>query len=157
MIQLSLRRLLQRAPAFPFQNVIVTDVNGNAPSNELRAAALRHVKKKGGSYIEIPHDPQPVNEFFNPSLFPMMYPTLFPYGIGGFEDKRRSTPLSLEKHVKHLFNLADRRFQEHYSFLFSVFNIIQRRKVLLHSSLKVKHSNFDSVAAKFASVSPEAV
>lgn len=29
----------------PFQNVIITDVDGHAPSHELRAAALRHIKK----------------------------------------------------------------------------------------------------------------
>lgn len=141
----------------PFQNVVVTDVDGHAPSNELRAAAVRHVKKKGGGYIEVPHDPKPVDEFFNPDMFPMIYPTLFPYGIGGFEDCNRSTKLSMKRHIKHLFSLRDRRFQEHYSFLFTAFNILQRRAVLLHSSLKVKRSNFDSIAADFASVSPEAV
>jgi hypothetical protein len=62
----------------PFQNVVITDVDGTAPANELRAAAVRHVKKKGGGYIEINHDPTPVNEFFNPEMFPMIYPTLFP-------------------------------------------------------------------------------
>ena len=141
----------------PFQNVVITDVDGNAPSNELRAAALRHIKKKGGGYIEIPHDPTPVNEFFNPELFPMIYPTLFPYGIGGFENVQRSVRVSMKRHVKHLFNLSDRRFQEHYSFLFTVFNILQRRQILLHSSLKVKRRNFDSIARSFASMSSEAV
>jgi len=65
----------------PFQNVVITDIDGHVPPHELRAAALRHVKQ-GGGYIQIPHDPTPVNEFCNPSLFPMIYPTLFPYGKG---------------------------------------------------------------------------
>ena len=106
--------------------VILTDVEGSAPANELRAAAVRHVKQKGRGYVEITHEPTPINEFFNPEMFPMMYPTLFPYGIGGFEDNRRSAPVSLKHHAKHLFALTDRRFQEHYSFLFTVFNILQR-------------------------------
>ncbi|EIM85237.1 uncharacterized protein STEHIDRAFT_59941, partial [Stereum hirsutum FP-91666 SS1] len=80
---------------------VITDVDGNAPSNQLRAAALRHVKKQGGAYVEIPHDTEPMNEFNNPSLFPMIYPTLFPYGIGGFEDKSRHTKLSMKRQVKH--------------------------------------------------------
>jgi hypothetical protein len=143
--------------SIPFQNVVITDVDGQAPVNELRAAALRHIKKKGGGYIEIPHDREPVNEFFNPSLFPMIYPCLFPYGIGGFENAGRSSKLSLKRQIKHLFSMADRRFQEHYSFLFTAFNILQRRAVLLHSSLKVQKSKFDSIAAEFATVSPEAV
>jgi hypothetical protein len=141
----------------PFQNVVVTDIDGHAPANELRAAAVRHVKKNGGGYVEIPHDPEPVNEFCNPALFPMIYPTLFPYGIGGFESPERTSSLSMKRHVKHFFNLADKRFQEHYSFLFTAFNILQRRAVLLHSNLKVQRSNFDSVATAFATVSPGAV
>ncbi|KAJ6485264.1 hypothetical protein DFH09DRAFT_837749, partial [Mycena vulgaris] len=87
----------------PFQNVVIADVDCHASSNELRAAALRHVKKKGGGYIQIPHDRDPANEFKKDSLlFPMIYPTLFPYGIGGPEDVKRSAVLSLKRHVKHL-------------------------------------------------------
>ncbi|KAH7871985.1 uncharacterized protein C8R40DRAFT_1162343 [Lentinula edodes] len=85
-----------------FESVVVADVDGNATVNELRAAAMRHIKK-GGSYVEISHESNPVNEFFNPSMFPMIYPTLFPYGIGGFEDYRRSCPVSMKRHVKQLF------------------------------------------------------
>ncbi|KAJ7031866.1 hypothetical protein C8F04DRAFT_959675, partial [Mycena alexandri] len=86
----------------PFQSVVVTDVDGNAPSKDLRAAALRHMKKPGSNYIELPHDPNPANEFNNPTLFPMMYPTLFPYGLGGMEDKDRRTRLGFKRHIKHL-------------------------------------------------------
>ena len=45
-----------------------------------------------------------MNEFFNPSIFPMLYPTLFPYGIGGFDDRRRLVPIGLENHVKHMLH-----------------------------------------------------
>ncbi|KAG1779164.1 hypothetical protein EV702DRAFT_966815 [Suillus placidus] len=140
-----------------FESVVVTDVDGHASANELRAAALRHIKNKGGEYVQIPHDPEPVNEFFQPESFLMIYPTLFPYGLGGFDDHLRSEPLSIKKHVKHFFNLADRRFQEHYSFLFTAFNILQRRKILLHMSLKVKRDTFPTVATNLAAVSPWAV
>lgn len=72
--------------AIPFQNIVITDVDGHAPSNQLRAAAFRHVKHQGGGYFQIPHGSTPMNKFDNPDLFPMMYPCLFPYGIGGFDD-----------------------------------------------------------------------
>ena len=98
-----------------------------------------------------------MNEFFNPSLLPMMYPMLFPYGVSGAEDKHRTSSISFESHVKHFLSLVDRRFQEHYSLIFTAFNIIQRRKMLLHTSLKVKHSNFRSWADKFRSISPNAI
>lgn len=59
--------------------------------------------------------------------------------------------------MKWLFSLKDRRFQTHYSFLFTVFNILQRRALLLHSSLKVKKASFSGFARDFSSVSSEAV
>ena len=124
-----------------FSNVVITDVDAHAPANDLKAAALRHFKQ-GGGFLAVPHEPVPVNKFFNPSLFPMLYPTLFPYGVGGVEDKRRTVAISFENHIKHFLSLADRRFQEHYLFLFIAFNVIQRRKLLLHTSLKVKRTKF---------------
>ncbi|KAJ7199859.1 hypothetical protein GGX14DRAFT_372828 [Mycena pura] len=106
-----------------WENVVITDVEASASSNQLRDAALKHVKA-GGGYVTIPHDPNPVNEFMNPDLFPLIYPTLFPYGMGGFQDKHRESSLSTARHIKQLFQLSDRRFQEHYSFLFTAFNIV---------------------------------
>jgi hypothetical protein len=104
------------------------------------------------------HDKEPENEFRKDSLLlPLIYPTRFPYGIGGPDDHKRPVALSLKRHVKHLLNLADRRFQEHPCFLFTAFNVLQRREMLLYTSLKVKRVNFASVAAQFASVSPEVV
>jgi hypothetical protein len=147
----------QASTQVSFQNVVITDVDGRAPPNERRAAAVRHIKKKGGAYVQIPHDPQPVNKFANPKVFPSMYPTLFPYGIGGFEDKQRQAKVSFKRQVKFFFNLADRHFQEHYSFLFTTFNIIQRRQALLHTSLKVKKKHFPAITSRFATSSVEAI
>ncbi|KAF9462309.1 hypothetical protein BDZ94DRAFT_1166171 [Collybia nuda] len=93
----------------PFDNVVIADVNGHASADELRAAALRHLHDQGGGYIQIPHGGSFVNEFKNTSLFPSMYPTLFPFGIGGLEDSSCPNKLSFQMHVKHLMNLADRR------------------------------------------------
>ncbi len=150
-------RAAQGHARMSFDHVVVTDVDGRAPAHELRAAAIRHIKQKGGSYLEIPHGPTPVNEFCNPSLFPLIYPTLFPYGVGGFEDDQRAVKVSFRRQVKHFMKLRDRRFQIHHSFLFTAFNILQRRSVLLHSSLKVRKSGFERLANDFASISLETV
>ncbi|KAJ7509300.1 hypothetical protein B0H11DRAFT_1691836, partial [Mycena galericulata] len=85
----------------PFQTVVVADVDGNTPSHVLRSAAISHMRKAGSNYVEIPHDRLPANEFNNPDLFPMIYPTLFPYGLGGFENNKRRTPFGFKTHVKH--------------------------------------------------------
>lgn len=70
----------------PLHSIVITDVDSHASSNQLRAAAVRHMKQKGGGYLQISHEPNPVNEFGNPALFPIISPTLYPYGLGGFED-----------------------------------------------------------------------
>jgi hypothetical protein len=41
---------------------VITDIDCHASANEIQAAALRHIKKKGGGYIQIPHDWEPANE-----------------------------------------------------------------------------------------------
>jgi hypothetical protein len=56
-----------------------------------------------------------------------------------------------------LFNSADRHFQEHYSFLFTAFNMIQRHTLLLRTHYKSERPNFDYIAAQFGTVSPAAV
>lgn len=93
-----------------FESLVITDVDGCLPADKLRAATLRHFRREGG-YLDVPHDRSAENEFFNPILFPKVYPTLYPYGIGGFEDCRRPVKASMKHHVKHLFNLSDKRFQ----------------------------------------------
>ncbi|CAF3299230.1 unnamed protein product, partial [Rotaria sp. Silwood2] len=35
----------------------------------------------------IPHSSKPVNEYFNPKLLAGLYPTLFCYGCGAYEDQ----------------------------------------------------------------------
>ncbi len=140
-----------------FQSVVVTGVEGDASVNQMRTAAMQHMKTKRGGFIEIPHEDKPANEFYSPQLLPMTYPTLFPYGLGGFEDLQRETSLSFKRQVKLFFSLADTRFQEHYSFLFTVFNILQRRAILLHTSLKVKKSSFDRFATEFEGISSETI
>lgn len=79
-----------------WDKAVIADVDGSATPNDLRCAAFRHVKQKGGAYLPIPHDPDPVNEFDNVKLFPMIYPTLYPYGIGGFEDSRHEVKVSMK-------------------------------------------------------------
>ena len=140
-----------------FNSLVVTGLDGDATVNEMRAAAIKHMKTKGGSFLQIPHNDKPTNEFYNPDLLPLTYPSLFPYGLGGFENLERSTALSFKRQVKHFFSLADCRFQEHYSFLFTVFNILQRRAILLQTSIKVKRSSFDYFAREFHGISAEAI
>ena len=87
------------ASEIPFASVVITDVDNIVSSSQLAAAAIRHLRKKGSAFLQIPHDPQPANEFFNPDLFPKLYLTLFPYGMGGFEDNSHRVKISMRRHV----------------------------------------------------------
>lgn len=140
-----------------FDKITVTNVDALATTNELRCAAFRHFRDSAKRTIQIPHGNIPESEFGNPSLFPKIYPTLFPYGIGGPENDNRDTELSMKRNLKHLFSLRDKRFQQHYSFLFTAFNILQRRQVLLHTFLKVKAADFDRLAEEYSNISADTI
>ncbi|KZO95864.1 hypothetical protein CALVIDRAFT_482310, partial [Calocera viscosa TUFC12733] len=73
----------------------------NAFAQELQAAALRHLKQHGRGFVQVPHGARPMNEFYEPELLPLTYPTLFPYGTGGLEDRQRLATLSFERHARH--------------------------------------------------------
>jgi hypothetical protein len=126
------------------------------------AAALRNFVKNydHGSHAEIPdlaihHAAVPVPEYDNPKLLPGMFPTLFPFGIGGFDDKTQPTPLSFQQQAQYYFNISDRSFRYHYSYIFVALNIWQRRICHLHTSLTVKSSKFNSVAHRLMQISPK--
>src|SRR5258708_75011 len=140
----------------PLQNVVITDIDMNDVSaNQLTAAAMMHLTS-GKDYIAIPHESSPCNEYDYEHLFPLLYPTLFPYGTGCFNQKRKSL-LSFQSQGSHFFSLQDTRFQEHYSFLFVFFNILQRRAVAIQTKLKTSRSQFASVASDFANISVGAI
>ncbi|KAG1724042.1 uncharacterized protein EDB91DRAFT_1255414 [Suillus paluster] len=72
------------------------------------------------------HTESVVPEYHNTLLFPGIYPTLFPYGIGGFEDSEHVPPLAFERQAKYFLNIGDWRFQYHKTFMFVIFNMLQR-------------------------------
>lgn len=92
-------------------------------------------------------------EYNNPDLFPGMYPTLFPYGIAGFETACRSKRVSLSSQAEYYFDIADREFRYHHSFMFVALNILQRRTGHLYTSFTVQSSSFDEVARTFNGLS----
>ncbi|KAG2749902.1 hypothetical protein P692DRAFT_201712247, partial [Suillus brevipes Sb2] len=119
------------------------------------AAALRNLHSRTGQQPDliVHRGMDAIPEYKNPDLLPGMFPTLFPYGIGGFEDKLRDAPLSFEQQARYYLNLPDRAFRYHHSYLFVVLNILQRRAAHLHTFFTVRKSNFHDVARKLTKVS----
>ena len=71
---------------------IVDPDGASIPARSLVASALRNLgsgmQKDSDADLYIFRGSSPISEYNNPSLFPGMFPTLFPYGIGGFDDPR---------------------------------------------------------------------
>lgn len=139
-----------------FEKAVIADLDVMKMSSaEMAAAALSHLRDHK-AFLQIPHGPQPSNEYEDFDLFPLLYPTLFPYGVGGFEHPLRRRAVGMKVHARHLFSTADKRFQEHYSFLFTVFNVLQRRIVNQKARLKVKKSYFEEFASTLQNLSDNA-
>ncbi|KZT29852.1 hypothetical protein NEOLEDRAFT_1153726 [Neolentinus lepideus HHB14362 ss-1] len=84
-----------------------------------------------------------------------MYPTLFPYGIGGFEHPDRYPSLSFQAQASYYLDLDDRSFRYHHSYLFVALNIMQRRAAHLQTHFTIRKSYFDKVARKLVAVSAD--
>ncbi|KAJ3530439.1 hypothetical protein NMY22_g8569 [Coprinellus aureogranulatus] len=90
-----------------FENIVMTNLTEAATADQLKTLASKHVKEENGAFLQVPHDVNPANEFYNKTLYPSMYPTLYPYGLGGFENQARTSELSFHRHVKRCFWLDD--------------------------------------------------
>ena len=145
--------------SFVFSGVL--DVNGSTvSSDDIAQYFLHQIKSNNASednreservYL-IPHSSKPVNEYFNPSLLAGLFPTLFCYGRGAPEDKSRPVAINLREHIRYLLSYHDRRFEKHHSFIFVVFNLLQRRDACFHAHLVATKPYFRSSANEIQSV-----
>ncbi|CAF4326216.1 unnamed protein product, partial [Rotaria magnacalcarata] len=105
----------------------------------------------------IPHGNKPANEYSNPNLLLGVFPTLFPYGCGALEDSSRPVQINFREHVRYLLSYGDCRFEEHYSFIFVLFNILQRRTACFHAQLMTSKPYFQQSAQLLETLSSEDV
>ena len=98
--------------------------------NELKAIAMKHWNQ-GGKVLGIGHSPELQAIYDNPSLYPQMFPWLFPYGLGGIRSLKN---LSENEHKRFLLMYHDKHFQQDPVFLFAVTNL------LIHVYLSFTHS-----------------
>ncbi|CAF4226743.1 unnamed protein product, partial [Rotaria magnacalcarata] len=71
-----------------------------------------------------------------------IFPTLFQYGCGAIEDGSRSVKIDFREHLTYLLSLEDHRFEEHYSFIFVVINILQSRIACIHAHFMTSRPYF---------------
>ncbi|CAM4985043.1 unnamed protein product [Rotaria socialis] len=144
----------------PINNSGVLDVNGSTVSSDgITNYVLRKIKndgRKGETDSEnvylIPHSSKPVNEYFNPKLLAGLYPTLFCYGHGSPEDQSCPVEINLREHIRYLLSYNDRRFERNHSFIFVVFNLLQRRDACFHAQLIATKPYFQATAHEIRSL-----
>ena len=69
------------------------------------------------------------------------FPTLFPYGLGGFEVPR-IVDVPYETHIRWAIRYADKRFRRDYHFPFQVFGVLQKRQICRSAVLQIKRPSF---------------
>ncbi|KAF8988489.1 hypothetical protein BDZ89DRAFT_1152493 [Hymenopellis radicata] len=74
--------------------------------NLRKIQALRSLKAGESSLLKTSTSSRTLNTRNNPDVYGMLWPTLFPYGVGLFEDSIRLSPgfrsIHLRTHVKHI-------------------------------------------------------
>jgi hypothetical protein len=119
------------------------------------ASALKNLASRDLPDLVLHRSSQAVPEYNNPDLMPGMFPTLFPLGLGGFEHSLRSPKLSFQSHANALLDVPDKSFRRHQTFLFVALNIMQRRLSHLHTYFTVRKSNFDTIAKRLTTLTPD--
>ncbi|CAF4828203.1 unnamed protein product [Rotaria sp. Silwood1] len=145
------------ADVIPISNSGVLDVNGSSvSSDEIVNYFLHKIKTNDQEVTEnvylIPHSSKPVNEYFNPKLLTGLYPTLFCYGRGAPEDQSRPIEIKFKEHIRYLLSYNDRRFETNHSFIFVVFNLLQRRDACFHAQLIATKPYFQASANEIQSI-----
>lgn len=79
--------------------------------NDLVAKAAKHLREDNGGVLAVGHSEKPLSLFDNPRLYPMMFPWLFPYGLGGLGAAEQFISISDMMHKKRLLMYHDKRFQ----------------------------------------------
>ncbi|KAJ7654056.1 hypothetical protein DFH06DRAFT_908830, partial [Mycena polygramma] len=85
----------------PFSVTGTFDVDNIEKSlNARKLAALRQLKA-GGSFAKTFTSAETLSTRHNPNVYGLLWPTLFPYGVGMFDDPVRSKEIALKSHVRH--------------------------------------------------------
>ena len=105
----------------------------------------------------IPRSHMPAKDYHNPALFLGLFPTLFPYGYDALDESSRPTAVSLIQYIRYLLTYEDRRFEKHHSFMFVVFNMMQRRQACWNGSLMASRPYFRDTAAELQSLTTKEI
>ncbi|CAF4222147.1 unnamed protein product [Rotaria socialis] len=125
---------------------INNDVDLAMVESEAAATAQSAIK---GNCISFPQDVVNIA-----ATLPLEHPSYaFPYGCGSIEDGSRPVKIDFRERLRYLLSFGDCRFEEHYSFIFVVFNILQHRTACFHAHLMTLIRYFQQSAQLLESLS----
>jgi hypothetical protein len=95
-----------------------------------------------------------MNDWQDPEFFTGSFPTLFPFGSGGHlpEPQDRPVPVSLQAWAKWALTHHSRRFAQHPTFLFLLYDVQQRRQAALGNSFVVKRKDWETAQTAISSL-----
>ncbi len=105
--------------------------------------ATRHFKANRG-VLAMGHAENPESIYNNPSLYPSMFPWLFPYGMGGLG----CSDMSDSEHKKWMLMYHDKRFQMDISFPFVAFSHEQIKSSTTGGYLLTKKDKFHEISER---------
>ena len=144
-------------------DISTTDLMAHALANStenLRINSDDYSIKRGSAFINEYARTDPVTGLrtdggpSNPNHLMGCFPTLFPYGTGGFETER-PTCVPYEVHAKWSMLYSDKRFRKDIQFPFQIFGICQKREVCRSSMLQMKRSQFNQQINLISTLTPE--
>jgi len=120
----------------------------------LIAIAMDHMDKNR-KILAIGHDQHPQSIYHNPSLYPKMFPWLFPYGLGGIGSMVHKGKILTLNHKGHLLMYHDKRFQTGPHFPLIAFNHEQIKESTTGGSLLSERQSFPIVAGQLLNLNPD--
>jgi Helitron helicase-like domain at N-terminus/PIF1-like helicase len=116
-------------------------------TNKLKGIALTHLNT-GGKMLAVGHSSKLESLYHNPQLYPLMFPWLFPYGLGGVG----STQLSDSAHKRFLLMFHDKRFQTDVYFPIVAFSHAQIKSCTSGAFILADKNHFSEISDRLLSV-----
>jgi len=119
-------------------------------TEQLKSLVLNHMENNGFA-LGIGHAAEPESIFNNPDLYPLAFPWLFPYGLGGIKNDKQ-VHVSESARIRHLLMYHDKRFQLDPTFVLMAFNHQQIKSSTLGGHLLAKHKSFPQVVERLGHI-----
>lgn len=119
------------------------------PWDVLKSIAVRHLTSKN-KLLGIGHSEEPESIYHNTYLYPQMFPWLFPYGKGPFDQLAHAGVISTTVHKPWMLMYYDKRFQLDSHFTLIALNHGQITRSVNASFVRARRKNFPYIAQRLA-------